>query len=155
MSFEHSGTDSRISRNGIINLQDHYSRNIMDHVRSRNTSTQAQSSSSSSYTYRSEKKKIMEYQRSVSQGRRILPSSYFSLESLLLLICLTASLLILPLILPPLPPPPFLLLLLPIAIMVVKSVLVRPVYSKNLRVKYRAGLNNSEILFDRNCLETR
>ncbi|KAL9233138.1 hypothetical protein vseg_008170 [Gypsophila vaccaria] len=42
--------------------------------------------------------------------------SYFGLESMLLLVCLTASLLFLPLILPPLPPPPFLLLLLPIAI---------------------------------------
>ncbi|OWM84802.1 ARGOS-like protein [Punica granatum] len=56
-------------------------------------------------------------------GKRLLPSSYFSLESLFLLICLTASLLILPLILPPLPPPPFMLLLLPIGIMGVLMVL--------------------------------
>lgn len=56
-------------------------------------------------------------------GRRLLPASYFSLESLFLLIGLTASLLILPLILPPLPPPPFMLLLLPIGIMGVLMVL--------------------------------
>ncbi|KAG6422907.1 hypothetical protein SASPL_113289 [Salvia splendens] len=37
---------------------------------------------------------------------------YFTLESVVLLACLTVSLLILPLVLPPLPPPPFLLLLL-------------------------------------------
>ena len=69
--------------------------------------------------------KIMEYQRSLSHGnaRKLLPASYFSLESLLLLICLTASLLILPLILPPLPPPPFLLLLIPIGILVLLMIL--------------------------------
>ncbi|KAJ0035760.1 hypothetical protein Pint_26474 [Pistacia integerrima] len=67
----------------------------------------------------------MEYHRSYSQGtsRRLLPANYYSLESLLLLICLTASLLILPLILPPLPPPPFMLLLLPIGILAVLMVL--------------------------------
>lgn len=66
----------------------------------------------------------MDFQRTLShsQGklgssRRLLGVSYFSLESLLLLVCLTASLLLLPLILPPLPPPPFMLLLLPIAIL--------------------------------------
>ncbi|CAL5414242.1 unnamed protein product [Camellia sinensis] len=52
-------------------------------------------------------KKVL-YHRSFSQGqghaRRIFP---FSIESSLLLVCLTASLLILPLILPPLPPPAF------------------------------------------------
>lgn len=56
-------------------------------------------------------------------GIRLLPSSYFSLESLFLLVCLTALLLILPLILPPLPPPPFMLLLLPIGILGVLMVL--------------------------------
>ncbi|KAK4745114.1 hypothetical protein SAY87_011426 [Trapa incisa] len=50
-------------------------------------------------------------------GRAPLPASNFTLESFLLLVCLTASLLILPVVLPPLPPPPFLLLLLPIGIM--------------------------------------
>lgn len=71
--------------------------------------------------------KKIEYQRTLSHGkgsgRRLLPASYFSLESLLLLVCLTASLLILPLILPPLPPPPFMLLLLPIGILAVLMVL--------------------------------
>ncbi|KMT15600.1 hypothetical protein BVRB_3g059460 [Beta vulgaris subsp. vulgaris] len=59
-----------------------------------------------------------EYRRSFSQGngKKALRGSYFGLESMLLLVCLTASLLILPLILPPLPPPPFLLLLVPIGI---------------------------------------
>lgn len=50
-------------------------------------------------------------------------SEYFSLQSFLVLLCLTASLLILPLILPPLPPPPFMLLLLPVGIFVVLLVL--------------------------------
>ncbi|KAH7681176.1 hypothetical protein IHE45_05G042900 [Dioscorea alata] len=45
--------------------------------------------------------------------------TYFSIESFLLLVCLTASLLILPLVLPPLPPPPLMLLLLPIGILLV------------------------------------
>lgn len=44
-------------------------------------------------------------------------SSYFSIESMVVLVGLTVSLLILPLILPPLPPPPFMLLLLPICIL--------------------------------------
>ncbi|URD92483.1 hypothetical protein MUK42_01970 [Musa troglodytarum] len=44
-------------------------------------------------------------------------ANYFSMESFLILICLTMSLLILPLVLPPLPPPPSMLLLLPIAIL--------------------------------------
>ncbi|KAB2048135.1 hypothetical protein E1A91_A13G095600v1 [Gossypium mustelinum] len=60
-----------------------------------------------------------EYEGLQGGGRKSLQAKYFSLESLLLLICLTASLLILPLILPPLPPPPFMLLLLPIAILTV------------------------------------
>lgn len=55
--------------------------------------------------------------------RKAISSNYFSMESFLVLICLTASLLILPLILPPLPPPPFLLLLLPICILLVLIVL--------------------------------
>ncbi|KAJ4896224.1 Myb-like domain-containing protein [Raphanus sativus] len=55
---------------------------------------------------------------SSSQKRLMIPASYFSLESLVVLVGLTASLLILPLVLPPLPPPPFMLLLIPIGIMV-------------------------------------
>ncbi|KAM7486423.1 hypothetical protein LguiA_002432 [Lonicera macranthoides] len=69
----------------------------------------------------------IEYKRSFSQGnarRKMFSSvSYFSLESLLLLVCLTASLLILPLILPPLPPPPLMLLLLPVCIFAVLMIL--------------------------------
>ncbi|KAL8204547.1 hypothetical protein R6Q57_010170 [Mikania cordata] len=50
-------------------------------------------------------------------------SSYFSMESMLVLGGLAASLLILPLILPPLPPPPLMLLMLPICILVVLMLL--------------------------------
>ncbi|KAM1061349.1 hypothetical protein ACFX2I_025798 [Malus domestica] len=71
--------------------------------------------------------KATEYRRTLSHGRgtgrRLLPASYFSLESLLLLVCLTATLLILPLVLPPLPPPPLMLLLLPIGILAVLMIL--------------------------------
>ncbi|URE08098.1 hypothetical protein MUK42_18535 [Musa troglodytarum] len=55
--------------------------------------------------------------------RRTSPSTYFSIESFLLLAFVTASLLILPLILPPLPPPPPMLLLLPIGLLVVLLIL--------------------------------
>ncbi|KAJ0239836.1 ARGOS-like protein [Hirschfeldia incana] len=58
-----------------------------------------------------------------STRRLITKSSYFSLESMVVLVGLTASLLFLPLILPPLPPPPFMLLLIPIVIMVLLMVL--------------------------------
>ncbi|KAJ4968214.1 hypothetical protein NE237_014915 [Protea cynaroides] len=63
--------------------------------------------------------------RSLSHGnrRRSFPAGYFTVESFLLLLCLTASLLILPVILPPLPPPPFMLLLLPIAIFALLMIL--------------------------------
>ncbi|KAI0493402.1 hypothetical protein KFK09_023518 [Dendrobium nobile] len=54
---------------------------------------------------------------------RSLSLGYFSVESFLLLACLTASLLFLPLILPPLPPPPAMLLLLPIGILLVLLIL--------------------------------
>lgn len=55
--------------------------------------------------------------------RKSFPANYFSVESFLVLLCLTVSLLILPLILPPLPPPPTLLLLLPIGLLAVLVVL--------------------------------
>ncbi|CAN6978527.1 hypothetical protein BRARA_I04126 [Brassica rapa] len=58
-----------------------------------------------------------------TQKRLMTPASYFSLESLVLMVGLTASMLILPLVLPPLPPPPFMLLLIPIGIMVLLVVL--------------------------------
>ncbi|KAK4789158.1 hypothetical protein SAY86_020477 [Trapa natans] len=70
-------------------------------------------------------------------GRRLLRASYFTLESLSLLIVLTASLLILPLILPPLPPPPFMLLLLPVGIMAVLMVLaLMPSEARDLTQAY-------------------
>ncbi|KAL0739697.1 hypothetical protein Bca4012_081210 [Brassica carinata] len=67
-----------------------------------------------------------EYFRTLSSQnspRRLISASYFSIESMVVLVGLTASLLILPLILPPLPPPPFMLLLIPIGIMVLLMVL--------------------------------
>ncbi|CAH8347162.1 unnamed protein product [Eruca vesicaria subsp. sativa] len=69
-----------------------------------------------------------EYIRTLSSSqsnrpRKLITTSYFSLESMVVLVGLTASLLILPLILPPLPPPPFMLLLIPIGIMVLLMVL--------------------------------
>ncbi|CAN7007605.1 unnamed protein product [Brassica oleracea var. botrytis] len=67
-----------------------------------------------------------EYIRTASQSskpRKLVTASYFSLESVVVLVGLTASLLILPLILPPLPPPPFMLLLIPIGIMFLLMVL--------------------------------
>ena len=71
--------------------------------------------------------KKIESGRSYAQGqsRRMFStrSSYFSVQSLLVLICLTVSLLILPLILPPLPPPPLMTLLLPIGILAVLMIL--------------------------------
>ncbi|GFZ10620.1 ARGOS-like protein [Actinidia rufa] len=71
--------------------------------------------------------KKVEYGRSYVQGqsRRMFSprSSYFSVQSLLVLVCLAVSLLILPLILPPLPPPPLMLLLLPIGILAVLMIL--------------------------------
>ncbi|EEF29048.1 conserved hypothetical protein [Ricinus communis] len=137
MSFEHSETDSRFSRSSIIHLQDHYSSNVMD-VRARKMGT-GTTPAQAPPPFRVEKKK-MEYQRSLSQGssgRRLFPASYFSLESLLLLICLTASLLILPLILPPLPPPPFLLLLLPIGILAVLMILAfMPANARDITYTY-------------------
>ena len=67
-----------------------------------------------------------------TQKRLMIPASYFSLKSLVLLVGLTASMLILPLVLPPLPPPPFMLLLIPIGIMVLLVVLAfMPSYSKD------------------------
>ncbi|CAH8308348.1 unnamed protein product [Eruca vesicaria subsp. sativa] len=57
------------------------------------------------------------------QKTLMIPASYYSLGSLVVLVGLTASLLILPLVLPPLPPPPFMLLLIPLGIMVLLVVL--------------------------------
>ncbi|XP_062197338.1 uncharacterized protein LOC133900240 [Phragmites australis] len=46
--------------------------------------------------------------------KKVIASTYFSIEAFLVLACLAVSLLILPLVLPPLPPPPSLLLWLPV-----------------------------------------
>lgn len=68
-------------------------------------------------------------------NKRSYIADYFSIESLLVLFCLTASLLVLPLILPPLPPPPLLLLLLPIGILAVLMILaVMPAHITNVVV---------------------
>ncbi|KAJ6805580.1 protein AUXIN-REGULATED GENE INVOLVED IN ORGAN SIZE-like [Iris pallida] len=57
------------------------------------------------------------------QRTKSFQSSYFSFETLLVLVCLAASLLILPLVLPPLSPPPLMFLLIPIGIMAVLMLL--------------------------------
>ncbi|CAN4095618.1 unnamed protein product [Withania somnifera] len=87
-----------------------------------------------------EGKKIMEYNnRSFTQGhsKKMLSMSYFSIESIILLLGLTASLLLLPLILPPLPPPPFMLMLVPIFILVVLMILAfMPSNVRNVTYSY-------------------
>lgn len=116
MKFEVPEVDIRLSK-GFIDLQAHCSSGLDMDVKARPQGDEHQH-----YHQRSSL-----YHRSLSHGRgsgrRLLPASYFSLESLLLLVCLTATLLILPLILPPLPPPPFMLLLLPIGILAVLMIL--------------------------------
>lgn len=93
---------------------------MMDTRTLKNNSPAAFSRSSHHHTTTYVERRKMEYQRSFSQGHDRKMKSYFTLQSLFLLICLTASLLVLPLILPPLPPPPpFMLLLLPICLVVV------------------------------------
>ncbi|KAL0711294.1 hypothetical protein Bca4012_018272 [Brassica carinata] len=113
-------------QNGTVNIQDQPSNNIKNRrimdVRRDNRKdmtfrgpTQAQMMSKQEY-----------FQTLSSQNsprRLVTTSSYFSLESVVVLVGLTASLLFLPLILPPLPPPPFMLLLIPIGIMVLLMVL--------------------------------
>ncbi|GAV67159.1 hypothetical protein CFOL_v3_10668 [Cephalotus follicularis] len=113
MSVEFSELKLTTAR-GVINLQDHCRSSCIMDLRARKIVA----------TPVVDKK--VDYRGTISSqggGKRWLSASYFSLESLLLLVCLTASLLILPLILPPLPPPPFLLLLLPIGILAVLMVL--------------------------------
>ncbi|PON32455.1 Auxin regulated protein [Parasponia andersonii] len=130
MNFEVAGDSaSAISKGLLINLRlhKHCWTCIMDHHHGKTRrKTYGDGGGAAPNPMVDGRKMEYQYHRSLSQvgigkgsGRRLLPASYFSLESLLLLICLTASLLILPLILPPLPPPPFLLLLLPIGILLV------------------------------------
>ncbi|KAF5733958.1 Auxin-regulatedinvolved in organ size [Tripterygium wilfordii] len=133
MRIEVPGSDSRLPR-GIINLQEHCSSSGIMDVRSRNVSMATNTKKNSSTNHHHHHhyhphvigEKKFELHRTLSSqgsGKRLIPASYFSLESLVLLICLTASLLILPLILPPLPPPPLMLLLVPIGILVVLMIL--------------------------------
>ncbi|KAL0862145.1 hypothetical protein Bca101_041263 [Brassica carinata] len=77
-----------------------------------------------------------------SKPKKLITSSYFSLESVLVLVGLTASLLILPLILPPLPPPPFMLLLIPIGIMFLLMVLALMPSSCSSNAKHHDLVNN-------------
>lgn len=125
----------------MSNLQDRYSSSIMMNVRTmkNNSPPFARMGTHTTSTTFVERQK-MDYQRSFSQGhgRRMFSSkSYFSLESLFLLICLAASLLVLPLILPPLPPPPFMLLLLPICILAVLMFLAfMPSNVRDITYKY-------------------
>ncbi|RID70206.1 hypothetical protein BRARA_C02244 [Brassica rapa] len=110
-------------QNDNVSIQDHTSsniknRNTMDMRREDMTfrgPTQAQMMSKQEY--------LQTLSSQNSTRRLITKSSYFSLESMVVLVGLTASLLFLPLILPPLPPPPFMLLLVPIGIMVLLMVL--------------------------------
>ncbi|CAL1352386.1 unnamed protein product [Linum trigynum] len=133
MNFGNSNSDSTPQPRIPIDLQNHCVTGIMEMMTSRNRVSPPPSYSSSSGSIPAphhlrpevEKKRFVYDQRSQignsssnPSRSRMLPSGYFSLESLFLLIGLTASLHILPLILPPLPPPPFLLLLIPIGIMV-------------------------------------
>ncbi|PRQ45995.1 hypothetical protein RchiOBHm_Chr2g0084361 [Rosa chinensis] len=122
MKFEvPEAADVRLSK-GFIDLQAHCSSCLHMDVKARPQGDEGHKIEHQQHHQRSSL-----YHRSLSHGRgsgrRLLPASYFSLESLLLLVCLTATLLILPLILPPLPPPPFMLLLLPIGILAVLMIL--------------------------------
>ncbi|KAL9302737.1 ARGOS-like protein [Arabidopsis thaliana] len=109
-------------QNDIINIQDHYSLNNNMDVRGdhnrKNTSFRG-----SAPAPIMGKQELFRTLSSQNSPRRLISASYFSLESMVVLVGLTASLLILPLILPPLPPPPFMLLLIPIGIMVLLMVL--------------------------------
>lgn len=109
MNSEQPKSRSAALSKDFINLQDQYLSSIKDVRRSRNGGVAA----AAGYV---EVKKL-DYRRSLSQGHGKRMFRYFTLESLLLLVCLTVSLLVLPVVLPPLPPPPFLLLLLPIFIL--------------------------------------
>ncbi|XP_010524206.1 PREDICTED: ARGOS-like protein [Tarenaya hassleriana] len=104
----------------VINIQDRCSGNIMDVRREKSRAMRFRPPPLLEKTKKHEIRRTMSAQNS---PRRLIPASYFSIESLVLLVGLTASLLILPLILPPLPPPPFMLLLVPIGILAVLMIL--------------------------------
>ncbi|EOA28087.1 hypothetical protein CARUB_v10024269mg [Capsella rubella] len=114
-------------QNDIINIQDHCSLNNnnnnnkkMDMRRDNRKNISFRGSAPAPIMRKQELFRTLSSQNS---PRRLISASYFSLESMVVLVGLTASLLILPLILPPLPPPPFMLLLIPIGIMVLLMVL--------------------------------
>ncbi|MCD7465200.1 hypothetical protein HAX54_000778 [Datura stramonium] len=130
------------SSKGFINLEGHhqYVSNIMDMKTTVNNSAAAfprKNKNNNNYKIGVEGTK---FSRSLSQsgtGKKVFSISYFSLESFLLLLCLSASLLLLPLILPPLPPPPFMLLLLPILILLLLMFLAfMPSNVKNVSYTY-------------------
>ncbi|GAA0154181.1 hypothetical protein LIER_37818 [Lithospermum erythrorhizon] len=99
--------------NGMISIQDQYFRRLADE----RTTTATTTTTKNLIPEVTMKQNVVRQQQ--GYGKKIMFSSpsYFGLESLVILVCLTASLLILPLILPPLPPPPFMLLSLPICIL--------------------------------------
>ncbi|XP_010526912.1 PREDICTED: ARGOS-like protein [Tarenaya hassleriana] len=107
-------------RKDTINIQDRCSGTIMDVRRDSNRNISFRPPPMEKTAAKHEIRGTLSAQNS---PRRLIPASYFSLESLVLLVGLTASLLILPLILPPLPPPPFMLLLVPIGILAVLMIL--------------------------------
>lgn len=128
------------SSKGFINLEGHhqYMSNIMDMKKTVNNSAAASAFPRKNNKFGVEGTKLIS--RSLSQsgnGKKVFSISYFSLESFLLLLCVSASLLLLPLILPPLPPPPFMLLLLPIFILLLLMFLAfMPSNLKNVSYKY-------------------
>lgn len=113
MNSEQPKSRSAALSKDFMNLQDQYLSSIKDVRRSRNGGGGGGAAAGIGYV---EVKKL-DYRHSLSQGHGKRMFRYFTLESLLLLVCLTVSLLVLPVVLPPLPPPPFLLLLLPILIL--------------------------------------
>ncbi|KAG2722363.1 hypothetical protein I3760_02G125200 [Carya illinoinensis] len=125
MRFELPESDLRLLK-ALIYSRNHSTSRIMD-ARTRKVPAPLLERNKIEYHHHHHLGKKIEYQRTLSHGKgsskRLLTASYFSIESLLLLVCLTASLLILPLVLPPLPPPPFMLLLLPIGILAVLMIL--------------------------------
>lgn len=100
MSFEVSNLESKLLR-GLLDLKGCWVGMMEGRVRT-------------TYTVETQRRDYRPLVR--VNSRKTFPLSYFSVESLLVLLCLTASLLLLPLLLPPLPPPPFMLLLVPIGV---------------------------------------
>ncbi|KAL9272133.1 hypothetical protein AKJ16_DCAP22422 [Drosera capensis] len=117
MNYARRESDLRSSRGRVL---DHESNNIGTDVIMRKNRT---SITTSMPLVEGKKREYQPMFTQLNSRKSFNKSSYFSLESSLLLMCLTASLLILPLILPPLPPPPSLLLLVPIGILALLVIL--------------------------------